>query len=136
GYVRLGAPAPGFQPTWEAYQHPHPHRIELIVSESYGLVASVTSQWPRLFIVGVLEVVVGIVSLIWPDVTVLVLGLLFGIVLLLSGLVVLSISWGTRSVIGVILGALAIVGAVICFIHPGAGVVAILIGCAIWFFML
>jgi uncharacterized membrane protein HdeD (DUF308 family) len=86
--------------------------------------------------VGVVEVIVGIASLIWPHVTVLVLGLLFGIVLLLSGLVVLSISWGIRSVVGVILGALAIIGAIICFIHPGAGVVAILIGCALWFFML
>jgi uncharacterized membrane protein HdeD (DUF308 family) len=38
--------------------------------------------------------------------------------------------------VGVILGVLAIIGAVICFIHPGAGVVAILIGCALWFFML
>ena len=106
------------------------------MSERSDLVASVTSQWPRLLFVGVVEVIVGIVSLIWPHVTVLVLGLLFGIVLLLSGLVVLSISWGTRSVVGVILGALAIIGAIICFIHPGAGVVAILIGCALWFFML
>lgn len=105
-------------------------------SERYGLVASVTSQWPRLMVVGVIEVIVGIASLIWPHVTALVLGVLFGIVLLLSGLIVLSISWGTRSVVGVILGVLAIVGAIICFIHPGAGVVAILIGCALWFFML
>ena len=105
-------------------------------AESYGLVASVTSQWPRLLFVGVLEVIVGIVSLVWPDVTALVLGLLFGVVLLLSGIVVLTISWGVRSVLGVILGALAIVAAFICFFHPGAGVVAILIGCAIWFFML
>jgi uncharacterized membrane protein HdeD (DUF308 family) len=87
-------------------------------------------------VVGVLEVIVGIVALIWPNVTVQVLGVLFGVVLLLSGLVVLSISWGIRSVLGVILGALAIVAAIICFVHPGAGVVAILIGCAIWFFML
>ena len=86
--------------------------------------------------VGILEVIVGLVSLIWPHVTALVLGLLFGFVLMLSGIVVLMISWATRSVVGVILGVLAIAGAIICFIHPGAGVVAILIGCAIWFFML
>lgn len=106
------------------------------MSQSRGLVAGVTAQWPRLLTVGILDVLVGVVALAWPGVTVAALAILFGLFLLLSGIVAVSISWRTRSVVGLVLGVLAIVAAIICFVHPGAGVVAILLGCALWFFML
>lgn len=45
-----------------------------------------THVWKAISGVGVVSVIVGIITLVWPGVTTLVLGVLFGIFLLVSGL--------------------------------------------------
>lgn len=99
------------------------------------LVEGVTRQWRGILVVGVLDIVVAVVALLWPDVTVLVLALLLGILLLLSGMMLLGLGAAARSPWLLVLGVLALVAAVICFVHPGAGVFAILLGCALWFLL-
>jgi uncharacterized membrane protein HdeD (DUF308 family) len=99
------------------------------------LMHTVSGYWRRLLFVGALNIVAGFAAVIWPDATVLVLALLLGIFLLISGSALLAIGASVRSVLMVVLGVLALVAAVICLVHPGAGVVAILLGCALWFFV-
>jgi uncharacterized membrane protein HdeD (DUF308 family) len=99
------------------------------------LVETVTGFWRRLLVIGVLNIIAGLAALIWPGATVLVLAVLLGIFLLISGAALLAIGASVRSVLMIVLGLLALVAAVICLVHPGAGVFAILLGCALWFFV-
>lgn len=99
------------------------------------LVETVTGYWLRILVVGVLNIIAGLAAVIWPDATVLVLAILLGIFLLVSGAALLAIGASARSLMMILLGVLALVSAVICLAHPGAGVVAILLGCALWFFV-
>ncbi len=99
------------------------------------LVGTVAGFWRRLLIVGALNIVAGLAAVIWPGITVLVLAILLGMFLLISGAAVLAIGTSVRSLSMVVLGVLAVIAAVICLAHPGTAVVAILLGCALWFFV-
>jgi uncharacterized membrane protein HdeD (DUF308 family) len=99
------------------------------------LVEAVTRRWRGILFVGALDILVGLVALIWPGVTVLALALLLGVLLLLSGATSFGLGVAARSPWLLVLGVVALVAAVICFVHPGAGVFAILFGCALWFFL-
>ena len=87
--------------------------------------------WRRLMIAGVLDVVIGVLALAWPAITVLALALLLGIVLLISGIAALA--FVRVSAWSAVVGVVSIIAALICFVHPGAGVFAILFGAALWF---
>jgi uncharacterized membrane protein HdeD (DUF308 family) len=99
------------------------------------LVQAVTRQWRGILFVGALDIVVGVLALTWPSVTVLALALLLGVLLLISGVTLVSLGVAARSPWLLILGVIALIAAVICFVHPGAGVFAILLGLALWFFL-
>jgi uncharacterized membrane protein HdeD (DUF308 family) len=100
------------------------------------LVNAAAAHRRRLLFAGAIDVITGLVALVWPGVTVLALALVLGLLLLLAG--TFSIASGARTgsawLIG--LGTISVLAAVICLIHPGAGLFAILLGCAIWFLML
>jgi uncharacterized membrane protein HdeD (DUF308 family) len=118
--------------------HGVPNRDRVMDMSERGvrvLVEAVSRQWRGLLVVGVLDIVVGVAALIWPSVTVLALAVLLGFVLLLTGATLLGLGATARSPWLLVLGVLALVAAVICFVHPGAGVFAILLGCALWFFL-
>lgn len=76
--------------------------------------------WMWLLGLGVVAVIVGVVVLIWPSQTVRVVGVLFGIYLLISGVmeIVLSFAPGLRGgtrFLGVLTGALSILLGLISF---------------------
>ena len=92
----------------------------------------------RLVAIGVLDVLAGVIALAWPGVTVLALAVVFGLFLLLGGLVALALGGllrrgGLHPTPVFVVGAIAAVAGLVCLIHPGAGVVAIAIACAFWF---
>ncbi len=94
----------------------------------------------HLLVLGAVDLVCGIVALIWPGVTILVLALIFGLLLLLAGALALAVGAAARRgglspVLAWTLGAVAIVAGVVCLAHPGAGVWAIVLGVAFWFLM-
>lgn len=99
------------------------------------LVEAVTRHWRRILVAGVVNIAVGLAAVLWPDVTVLALAVLLGVLLLASGVMLLSIAVAVRSPLVAVLGVLALVAATVCLAHPGAGVFAILFGCALWFFV-
>jgi uncharacterized membrane protein HdeD (DUF308 family) len=56
------------------------------VARILGALALRVEGWGWLFLAGVLSVVAGVLALVWPDATILVLGLLLGLRLLLFGI--------------------------------------------------
>lgn len=104
-----------------------------------AMVIDAPAQWPRLVALGVLDAVIGVVALVWPQITVLVLAVLLGVALLLAALLLIGFGWRIRSagaawgwwLIG--LGVAALVAALLCFVHPGAGVTAIVLAMSAWF---
>jgi uncharacterized membrane protein HdeD (DUF308 family) len=96
-------------------------------------IAPMAVHWRRLLVAGLLDVLIGVLALAWPGITVLALGLTLGIVLLMSGFAALM--FARVSVWSAVLGVISIFAALICFVHPGAGVFAILFGAAFWFLL-
>ena len=90
--------------------------------------------------VGLIDVVAGLFAIAWPGVTVLALALLFGLLVLLAGVVSISMGLlvrrsGGDSLVPFVVGGVALIAGIICLVHPGAGVFAIILGCALWFLM-
>ena len=94
-----------------------------------------TRQWGTITTFGVIDVVAGIVALIWPQATVVVLAIILGIALLMVGFGALVIGIRVRNGWIIALGAIALVCAIICIVHPGAGVWAIIIGTSFYFLL-
>ncbi|MBN0043174.1 HdeD family acid-resistance protein [Streptomyces actuosus] len=81
------------------------------------------AAWQIVLVTGVASLVLGIVVLSWPDASVRVAGILFGIYLLISGAFQLVAAFGTHRttslrVLAFISGALSIVLGLFCFRGP------------------
>jgi uncharacterized membrane protein HdeD (DUF308 family) len=103
-----------------------------------SVVSATARHWKWLIAEGILGIIAGILAIAYPDVTVLALALLLGIGLLLQGVLELVAGFGSRSGTPgrgwlIAFGILSAVAGIICLIHPGAGVFAIIVGLTVWF---
>ncbi|WP_329564227.1 HdeD family acid-resistance protein [Kitasatospora sp. NBC_01266] len=78
------------------------------------------AAWQALLAAGLAAAVLGVLVLVWPHATLIVIGVLFGLFLLVSGLVQLVAAFGTHGstalrVMAFISGALSIVLGLFCF---------------------
>src|SRR5829696_6850937 len=98
--------------------------------------ATSSSGWSSaLIVMGILSVVLGVLVLVWPDATLLVVAITFGIQLIIAGAVRLSVSRelpsepGWVRPVSMVLGVLSVIAGIICLFRPGTSllVVAILI---------
>ncbi|WP_063052852.1 HdeD family acid-resistance protein [Nocardia arthritidis] len=76
--------------------------------------------WQTILLTGILAVILGILILAWPDITLLVAGTIFGIYLVVTGLLQLIAAFGAPGgaglrVLSFIIGVLSIVVGVFCF---------------------
>ncbi|MEU3691428.1 HdeD family acid-resistance protein [Streptomyces narbonensis] len=83
-----------------------------------GLLAG--AAWQALLVAGLVSVVLGIMVLVWPDASLRVAGVLFGLYLLFSGVMQLVAAFGTHAttalrVMAFISGALSILLGLFCF---------------------
>lgn len=92
-------------------------------------------HWKRLLMVGVLDVIAGVVSLALPGATLVALAIVLGIVLLVAGIASIQSGLAEQLWWQVILGGLSVFAAVMCFISPGVGAYAVLLGTALLFFI-
>jgi uncharacterized membrane protein HdeD (DUF308 family) len=97
-------------------------------------------RWWVLVLVGVLSVLVGIAALVLPGPTLLVVGILFGANLLVWGFFMLVMGFGehlgvAHTLLRVIVGVLGILAGLVCLVHPGTGVVAVLLATSFWFIL-
>ncbi len=94
----------------------------------------------HLFVLGAIDVIAGLIALIWPKATIVVLALIFGIMLLVGGVMVIAVGSmarreGASTLWTWVIGLIAIVAGLICIIHPGVGIWAIALGCVVWFML-
>jgi uncharacterized membrane protein HdeD (DUF308 family) len=87
--------------------------------------------WPRwaLILFGIISIVVGVLALVWPEVTILALVILLGIDILIWGvlLVVNAFQTGEGRVLAVILGVLALIAGTALFLRPMRNLPALLV---------
>ncbi|WP_395293603.1 HdeD family acid-resistance protein [Kitasatospora hibisci] len=96
-----------------------------------GLLAK--AAWQVLLIAGLASLALGIVVLVWPKQTLLVVGILFGVYLLIIGIVQLVAAFGTHAttalrVLAFISGAICVLLGLLCFRSAAQSVLLL----AIW----
>lgn len=96
-----------------------------------------SKYWWLLAIIGVLTVIVGFVALIYPGPTLLVVGLLFGIWLVIWG--AFAIYRGVADtggagwrVLSVIIGVLGVLAGIVLIVRPGQSVLTLVLVIGIW----
>ncbi|MFF8596306.1 HdeD family acid-resistance protein [Streptomyces sp. NPDC015220] len=105
--------SPGHNPPREA---PPP----TAAPESANLSALVNLGWQALFTIGLASVALGVIVLVWPGETLRVVGVLFGVFLLVSGVFQLASAFGTHvpghlRALHFITGALCVLLGLVCF---------------------
>lgn len=91
-----------------------------------------------LVVVGALSVVAGILAVVFPGLTLLVLGIILGANLLIWGTLNLFMAFApdlgvAGSVLRAVVGILAALAGLVCLVRPGAGVGALLLAVSFWF---
>ena len=90
---------------------------------------------------GAIAVVLGLLALIWPGVTLLVVAVLFGLELIAAGVVrvlaavTLSELPGSWRAVSGVLGALTIVAGMICLLRPGTSLFVLVVVIAVGWFL-
>jgi uncharacterized membrane protein HdeD (DUF308 family) len=98
-------------------------------------VPQVARMWWVFAVLGLICIVTGIIAIVWPGITLLALGLIFGIYLMVAAVIeiVEAITGppGGRA-ISAILGVIALIAGLICIRRPGASLLAIVIAIGIY----
>jgi uncharacterized membrane protein HdeD (DUF308 family) len=98
-------------------------------------VARVAKNWWLFLILGLVSVLAGILAIVYPDLTLLALGIFAGISLLMVGIlnVVEAIAGETESrALAAIVGVLALLAGLVCLRRPGESLLAIVIVLGFW----
>jgi uncharacterized membrane protein HdeD (DUF308 family) len=110
-------------------------------TQATGAVSIDPTKWWLVGILGVISIAAGILAIAYPDLTLLVLGLIFGINLVLIGTVWVALattedlSPGGR-VLRMIVGFLGVLAGLFCLVHPGQSVLALLLVIGFWFVLI
>jgi len=98
-------------------------------------VPAVARSWWLFVVLGVVCLATGIATLVWPDITLLTLGLLAGIYLLIAAFMeiidAITGEAGERAM-SAILGVIALIAGLICIRRPGESLLAIVIVLSIY----
>jgi uncharacterized membrane protein HdeD (DUF308 family) len=103
-----------------------------------GTVTIDPAKWWIVALLGLISIIAGVLALAYPDITLLVLGLIVGVNLVLIGAIWVAVatiedhSPGGR-VLRMIVGFLATLAGLVCLVRPGAGVLVLLIALSFWF---
>lgn len=106
--------------------------------EGTGTVTSDPGKWWVVALLGAISISAGVLALAYPDITLLVLGLVLGINLVFMGAVWVALATTENHTEGgrilrFFVGFLATLAGLVCLVHPGAGVLALLIALSFWF---
>ena len=93
-------------------------------------VPEIGRNWWLFVVLGVICVVVGIMAMVWPDITLLTLGIFAGIFLMIAALMeIIDAIFGDPGgrALSALLGVITLIAGVICFRRPGESLLAIVI---------
>ena len=96
------------------------------------------TKWWVPALIGVLSVAVGILALAYEGITLLALGLVFGINILLYGMFALMAGFEpgappSHAILRTVIGILAILAGLVLIVRPGASVLVLLLALGFWF---
>jgi uncharacterized membrane protein HdeD (DUF308 family) len=105
-----------------------------------GTISTDLGKWWLVGLLGLLSIAVGVLAIVYPDITLLALGLIVGIYLVIAGasyvaLATLENQTAGGRVLRLLVGFLSILAGLICLVRPGAGVLALLIALSFWFIL-
>src|SRR5262245_46671998 len=106
--------------------------------EGTGTVTTDPGKWWVVALLGLVSIAAGVLALAYPDITLLVLGLVVGINFLMIGSTWIALATTERQsdggrILRFFVGFLAILAGLICLVRPGAGVLTLLIAVSFWF---
>ena len=96
----------------------------------FSEVPQIARNWWMFALLGVICVATGIAAIVWPDITLLALGIIFGIYLLIAAIIeIIDAIFGPPGgrAISAILGIVALIAGVICIRRPGESLLAIVV---------
>jgi uncharacterized membrane protein HdeD (DUF308 family) len=98
-------------------------------------VAQVSKNWWLLLILGLVSVIAGVLAIVYPDLTLLALGIFAGVSLLMIGImeIVDSIAGDPDSrALTAIVGVLSVLAGLVCVRRPGESLLALVIVLGFW----
>ena len=98
----------------------------------------VATKWWVPVLIGLLSVAAGILALAYEGITLLALGLIFGVYILMFGTWALFAAFEpdahpTHAVLRTVVGIVAILAGLVLIVRPGASVVVLLVALGFWF---
>src|SRR4051812_45702497 len=86
----------------------------------------VGSRWWMLVLIGVVAIIAGVLALVYPGLTLVLLGVILGANLFVWGTMTIIMAFGPRAtvagvVLRVLVGVLATLAGLICLVQPGQG---------------
>jgi uncharacterized membrane protein HdeD (DUF308 family) len=93
-------------------------------------VGTVAKEWWMLAILGVVSLIAGVLAIAYPDITLLAIGVIFGIYLLLAGifeLVNAIIGDAESRALAAIVGVVGLVAGLVCLRRPGQSLLALVL---------
>jgi uncharacterized membrane protein HdeD (DUF308 family) len=108
--------------------------------QATGAVSVDPGKWWLVGILGAVSIAAGVLAIAYPGITLLVLGLIFGINLAMIGTVWVMLATTEKfspggRVLRMIVGFLGILAGLFCLVHPGQSVLALLLVVAFWLVM-
>jgi uncharacterized membrane protein HdeD (DUF308 family) len=93
-------------------------------------VARIAKEWWMLAVLGVASLVCGVLAIVYPDITLLAAGIIFGFYLMLAGvfeLVEAIVGDAASRALSAIVGIVALIAGLICLRRPGESLLAIVV---------
>jgi uncharacterized membrane protein HdeD (DUF308 family) len=112
-----------------------------VVRPGTGTVTADPGKWWVVGLLGLLSIVAGVLALVYPNITLLALGLIVGVYFVIFGTlwVMLGVSEPLLStggrILRILVGFLGLIAGLICLVRPGAGVLTLLIALSFWFIL-
>ena len=93
-------------------------------------VAHIAKEWWLLAVLGVVSVVCGVLAIVYPDITLLAVGIIFGFYLMLAGvfaLVEAIVGDAASRALSALIGIVALIAGLICLRRPGESLLALVV---------
>ena len=92
--------------------------------------AQIAKEWWMFAVLGVASLVCGVLAIVYPDITLLAVGIIFGFYLLLAGvfeLVEAIVGDSASRALSAIVGVVALIAGLICLRRPGDSLLALVV---------
>jgi uncharacterized membrane protein HdeD (DUF308 family) len=92
-------------------------------------VTQIAKEWWLVAVLGVVSLVCGVLAIVYPDITLLAMGIIFGFYLLLAGiyeLVEAIVGDAASRALSAIVGVVALIAGLVCLRRPGESLLALI----------